>query len=221
MRVLCTDRGEEFTSASFGKYCDEIGIQRHLMAPYFPQQNGVVERQNQTIVGTVVGTARSLLVTAVYLLNRSPTRSLDGKTPYEAWYNKKPAVHHFRVFGCIAYMKVTRPHLAKLDPRGLKVVFSYDPVGGQAHVSRDVVFDESTFWQWNDVIETDRNPNQFTVEYLVTSRKKEEPSIRSRHRRQQVHPLNKWNSQHHGLRIRRWMPITILIWRPGTEGWTT
>ena len=35
------------------------------------------------------------VMTAVYLFNRSPTRSLDGKMPYEAWYNKKPAVHHF------------------------------------------------------------------------------------------------------------------------------
>ena len=81
-------------------------------------------------------------MTTVYLLNRSPTRSLDGKTPYEAWYNKKPLVHHLHMFCCVAYMKVTRPHLAKLDPRGLKVVFIgyelgskayrlYDPVGGE------------------------------------------------------------------------------------------
>ena len=118
-------------------------------------------------------------MTAVYLLNRSPTRSLDGKTPYEAWYNKNPAVHHLRMFGCIAYMKVTHPHLAKLDPRGLKVIFIsyefeskayrlYDPIGGRAHVSRDVIFNEGTFWQWNEVIEAGHNPNQFTVEYLVT-----------------------------------------------------
>ena len=67
-------------------------------------------------------------MTTVYLLNRSPTRSLDEKMPYEAWYSKKLAIHHFRVFGCVAYMKVTRPHLAKLDPRGLKVVFiGYEP----------------------------------------------------------------------------------------------
>ena len=78
----------------------------------------------------------------VYLLNRLPMRSLDGKMPHEAWYNKKPVVHHFRVFGCVAYMKVARPHVAKLDPKGLKVVFIgyelgskayrlYDPEGGQ------------------------------------------------------------------------------------------
>ena len=83
MRVLRIDRGGEFTSTSFGKYCAEFGIQRHLTAPYCPQQNGVVERQNQTIIGTVrslMMTARmperfwgEAVMTAVYLLNRSPT----------------------------------------------------------------------------------------------------------------------------------------------------
>ena len=80
-------------------------------------------------------------MTVVYLLNRSSTRSLDKKTPQEAWYNKKLTVHHLQVFGCVAYMKITRLHLTKLDSRGLKVVFIgyepenkayrlYDPVGG-------------------------------------------------------------------------------------------
>ena len=118
----------------------------------------MVERQNKTIVGTT--RARSLLMTTgmpgrfwgeaimtvVYLLNRSPTRSLDGKTPHDVWYNKKPVVHHLRMFDCIAYMKVARPHLAKLNPRGLKVVFiGYEPRSKayrlyDPHVSRDIIF---------------------------------------------------------------------------------
>ena len=57
LRTLRTDRGGEFTSASFTAYCAELGVERHLTAPYSPQQNGVVERRNQTIVGM----ARSLL----------------------------------------------------------------------------------------------------------------------------------------------------------------
>ena len=69
------------------------------------------------------------------------------------------------------------PH--QVDPKGLKVVFIgyelktkvyklYDPVGGRAHMSRDIIFDENTFWRWNDVTEADQNPNQFMVEYLIT-----------------------------------------------------
>jgi transposase InsO family protein len=57
VRVLCTDNGGEFTAAEFASYCANEGIQRHYSAPYSPQQNGVVERRNQTVVGM----ARALL----------------------------------------------------------------------------------------------------------------------------------------------------------------
>ena len=40
-------------------------------------------------------------------------------------------------------------------------------------MSRNVIFDESTFWQWNDATEANQNPNQFTVEYLVTEPREE------------------------------------------------
>jgi transposase InsO family protein len=57
LKVLRTNRGGEFTSIEFGVYCAEEGVQRHLTAPYSLQQNDVVERWNQTIVGM----ARSML----------------------------------------------------------------------------------------------------------------------------------------------------------------
>ena len=67
---------------------------QHHTAPYSPQQNGVVERQNQTVVGM----ARSMMkakgmparfwgeevITAVFILNRAPTKALMGKTPFNA-----------------------------------------------------------------------------------------------------------------------------------------
>ena len=81
--MLRTDNSGEFTAAEFVAYCADEGIQCHFSAPYTPQQNGVVERRNQTVVAT----ARVLLkqrgmsaiywgeavMTAVHLLNRSPT----------------------------------------------------------------------------------------------------------------------------------------------------
>jgi hypothetical protein len=45
------------------------------------------------------------VVTAIDILNRSPTKALDGRTPYEAWHGRKPAVSHLRVFGCLAFAK--------------------------------------------------------------------------------------------------------------------
>jgi transposase InsO family protein len=167
LKVLRTDNGGEFTSVTFGEYCAGEGIQRHHLAPYTPQQNGVVERRNQSIVATARSIMRSCGVlghfwgeavhTAVFLLNQAPTSALDGKTPYQAWYGKKPFVHFLRVFGCVAYIKNVHPHLGKLDDRGCKVVFIgyqdgakayhfYDPVAERVHVSRDVVFNEGACW---------------------------------------------------------------------------
>jgi hypothetical protein len=118
------------------------------------------------------------VMTAVYLLNRSPTRSVNGKTPYQAWHGKKPTVHHLQVFGCVAYMKITRPHLTKLDDRGLKMVFIgyepgikayllYNPTDGRVHMSLDVIFDENTFWSWDSDNTGEQGGEPFTVEYLI------------------------------------------------------
>lgn len=86
-------------------------MQRHFSAPYKSQQNGVVEKHNQSILAT----ARTLLKyrkmpaefwgepvsTTAFLLNRAPTKSLDDKTPFEAWYGHKPTVTFVRMFGCL------------------------------------------------------------------------------------------------------------------------
>lgn len=93
----------------FLKFCKDCGIKTQFTTAYTPQQNGFSERKNCTIVEM----ARSMLQTkglrnkywadatriVVYILNRSPTSSLEGVTPYDAWYLKKPNVKHFRIFG--------------------------------------------------------------------------------------------------------------------------
>ena len=115
----------------------------------------------------VVGMARSLLkakgvpgefwgeavTTAFFLLNRSPTKSLDGQTPFEAWHGRKPNVHFLRTFGCFVHVKGTRPGLKKLDDRSRPMIFAgyehgpkghraYDPATGRVHITCDAVFDE-------------------------------------------------------------------------------
>ena len=74
--------------------------------------------------GTFWGEAIS---TVVFILNRAPTRSIDGKTLYEACHGVRPAVHFLRTFGCIAHVKNMKPHLNKLDDRNnLMVVVGYE-----------------------------------------------------------------------------------------------
>ena len=71
-------------------------------------------------------------VTAVYILNRSPTKALDGMTSYEAWHGHKPAVSHLRVFGCLAYAKELG-HIGKLDDRSTPGVFIGYAEGSKAY----------------------------------------------------------------------------------------
>lgn len=107
LKGLRTDRGGEFTSREFNEFCSAHGLQRQLTAAYSPQQNGVAERKNRTIMNLV----RSMLSEkkvpktfwpeavnwAMHILNRSPTLAVKDKTPEEAWSGIKPSVQHFRV----------------------------------------------------------------------------------------------------------------------------
>jgi hypothetical protein len=61
-------------------------------------------------------------MTTVHLLNRSPTKALDGKTSYKAWHGRKLVVSHLRVFGCLAFAKELN-HVGKLDDRSTPGVF--------------------------------------------------------------------------------------------------
>jgi hypothetical protein len=62
------------------------------------------------------------VVTAVYILNRSPTKALNDRTSYEAWHGRKPAVSHLQVFGCLTFGKELG-HIGKLDDRSTPGVF--------------------------------------------------------------------------------------------------
>jgi Reverse transcriptase (RNA-dependent DNA polymerase)/Integrase core domain/GAG-pre-integrase domain len=169
LKAFRTDRGGEFSSTEFVDYCKRKGVKRYLTAPYSPQQNGVVERRNQTVLGMVRCMLKNKCVpaefwgeaaaTAVYILNRAPTKSVTGMTPYEAWYKRKPRVDHFRVFGSIVHVKVTIPHQSKLADRSIKMILLgyekgskayrvYNPITKKVHVTRDTVFEENKVWDW-------------------------------------------------------------------------
>ena len=72
LRVLRTDRGGKFTAVQFAEYCAGEGVRRHLTAPYSPQQNGVVERRNQTIVGMALSMMKAKRMPPEFWGRRSP-----------------------------------------------------------------------------------------------------------------------------------------------------
>ncbi|GJU35103.1 retrovirus-related pol polyprotein from transposon TNT 1-94 [Tanacetum coccineum] len=130
IKRLRTDNGLEFCSREFNDFCRDEGIARHYTVRYTPQQNGVAERMNRTLLERTrcqllnAGLDRSFwaeaLNTACYLINRSPATAIDCKTPIEVWSGKPADYSKLRVFGCPAYYHVSE---GKLDPRGEKGIF--------------------------------------------------------------------------------------------------
>ena len=104
IKILRTDNGSEYTSKHFEKYLKNRGIQHQKTVPYTPEQNGITECANRTIVERV----RTMLheqhldpefwaeaiLTSVYLKNRSLTKALPEETPEQAWSGKRPSVTH-------------------------------------------------------------------------------------------------------------------------------
>ena len=95
LKCLRTDNGGEFKSEEFIKFCRERGMRREYTTPYSPEQNGIVERMNQTIQERVVsmlqhsglsdGFWEEALLTAIHIINMSPSRPLGLKIPQEIW----------------------------------------------------------------------------------------------------------------------------------------
>jgi hypothetical protein len=164
------------------------GVQRHYSAPYNPQQNGVVERRNQTVVGMAQALLKQrgmsavfwgeAVMTTVYILNRSPTKALNGRTSYETWHGRKPAVSHLRVFGCLTFAKKLG-HIGKLDDRstlgvfigyaeGSKAYRILDPGTQHVRTTRDVVFNEGRGCAWDKAVDDGSTPtyDTFTVKYV-------------------------------------------------------
>ncbi|KAJ9557080.1 LOW QUALITY PROTEIN: hypothetical protein OSB04_011694 [Centaurea solstitialis] len=118
---------DEFKNADLNSFCEEKGIERQFSAPRTPQQNGVAERRNRTLIEA----ARTMLAdsklpitfwaeavnTACYVQNRVHVVKSKGKTPYELFKNKKPFIGFFVPFGCPCSILKTKTHLGKFDSK--------------------------------------------------------------------------------------------------------
>jgi hypothetical protein len=97
-----------------------------------PQQNGVAERRNRTLMDMVcnmmsystlpLGLWMKALKTAIHILDRVSSKSVP-KTPYELWTGRVPSLHHLCVWGSPAEAKVFCPNIAKLDSKTISCFF--------------------------------------------------------------------------------------------------
>lgn len=127
-----TDRGGEYMSYFFDDFCTNHGIIHYKTMASTPQQNGVAERRNRTLLDMV----RSMLShsnlgahfwgealsTTVYILNRVLSKPIN-MTPYELWTGKKPSLTHLKIWGSSTHILVPSQQRGKLDAKTIKGTF--------------------------------------------------------------------------------------------------
>ncbi|CAL8994001.1 unnamed protein product [Prunus brigantina] len=134
IKCLRSDKGGDYKSSEFDLVCEKEGIQRQFTLAYTPQQNGVVERKNITVIKM----AKSMLH--------------EKRMPYFVWAE---AVH------TSVYILNRFERIHKLEPKSFKGVFLgyatcekwyrvFDPLSKKLFLSRDIVFDEEAAWNWEE-----------------------------------------------------------------------
>ncbi|KAJ4726144.1 Retrovirus-related Pol polyprotein from transposon TNT 1-94 [Melia azedarach] len=207
IKRLRTDNGLEFCWSEFDEFCKNEGIARHHTVRDTPQQNGVAERMNQTLLER----ARCMLSnaeltrkfwaeavsTACYLINRGPHTGIHLKTPFEVWFGKPADYSNLRAFGCTVYYHVNE---GKLQPRAKKGVFVgygdgvkgyriWSPSEKRVILSRNVVFDKNSMFNSTvkSVVVSENGSVEKQVEQQVTL-DESEPQHKDQHLQSKLEP---------------------------------
>ena len=131
--ILRSDNGGKYTSEEFVNFCRDVGIKRELTTPYNPQQNGVAERKNRTIMEVVKTMIHDQDLTmclwaeasmiSIYVQNWLSHSALGFKTLEEMFTRNKPEVSHLKIFGCPIFIHISKEKRNKLEPPGKKGIF--------------------------------------------------------------------------------------------------
>ncbi|GJS03779.1 putative ribonuclease H-like domain-containing protein [Tanacetum coccineum] len=139
VRRIKTDNGTEFVNQNLREYYEKVDISHETSVARSPQQNGIVERRNRTLIEA----ARTRLIyakaplflyaeavsTTCYTQNRSIIRLRHGKTPYELLHDKLPNLPFFHVFGALCYLTNDSENLGKLQPKAdIGIFIGYAPI---------------------------------------------------------------------------------------------
>ena len=177
-----SDNAKELISSKVETLFKESGVKHELSSPYNPEQNGLIERPNRTLLNKV----RALLLeakmpkyfwgealeAAIYLYNRTPHSSLNYKSPYEVRYNRSPSLDNIRIFGSIAYYSRSKPK--KLESRTRKAILLgysdaknyklYDLESKRTVWARDVTILEGQFYNFSRSNESSISKDESLVE---------------------------------------------------------
>uniref|UniRef100_A0AAV1U342 Polyprotein n=1 Tax=Peronospora matthiolae TaxID=2874970 RepID=A0AAV1U342_9STRA len=132
-KVLRSDNGGEYRNETMNKFCKAKFIKQEFTVPYNPEQNGIAERMNRTLVEMTrcmlkeSGLDKSYwceaLMTAADIRNILPNASNKNSRPHEMVFRKVPRIDHMRVFGAQCYAYVAKEKRKKLDDSGVRCLF--------------------------------------------------------------------------------------------------
>ncbi|KAK1388396.1 hypothetical protein POM88_016574 [Heracleum sosnowskyi] len=133
VKILRSDNGTEFKNSKMEEFCKYKGIIQQFSAPGTPQQNGVVERKNRTLIEvgrTMLEDAKlptyfwaEAVNTACYTQNLTLINR-HGVTPYQSLKEKKPSLKHLHVFGCKCFVLRNHPEqLGKFETKADEGIF--------------------------------------------------------------------------------------------------
>nr|GFA10275.1 putative ribonuclease H-like domain-containing protein [Tanacetum cinerariifolium] len=167
VKIIRCDNGSEFKNSDLNQFCGLKGIKREFSVPRTPQQNGIAERKNRTLIEA----ARTLLAdsllpipfwaeavnTACYIQNRVLVTKPHNKTPYELLHGRLPSIGFMRPFGCPVTILNTLDPLGKFHGKvdegflvGYSVCKKAGEEGTQTYVLFLVLSDGSTNSQNNN-----------------------------------------------------------------------
>ncbi|GJZ33156.1 putative ribonuclease H-like domain-containing protein [Tanacetum coccineum] len=156
VKVIRCDNGTEFKNREMNQFCEMKGILRQFSVARTPQQNGVAERRNMTLIKA----ARTMLAdsklpttfwaeavnTACYVQNRVLVVKPHNKTPYELFHGRTPTLSFMRPFGCPVTILNTIDHLGKFDGKadeGFFVGYSLNSKAFRVFNSRTRIVEEN------------------------------------------------------------------------------
>jgi hypothetical protein len=164
VKKIRSNNGSEFKNLQVEEYLEEEGIKHEFSAPYTPQENGVVERKNMTLIDiarTMLGEFKTserfwseVVNIACHAINWLYLHRLLKKTSYELLTGNKPNISYFCVFRSKCYILVKKGRHFKFAPKAVegfllgydsntKVYRVFNKSSGLVEVSSDVVFDET------------------------------------------------------------------------------
>ncbi|GJR59879.1 retrovirus-related pol polyprotein from transposon TNT 1-94 [Tanacetum coccineum] len=186
VKELRSDNGTEFRNHKLEEFYDEKGISQNFSSPCTPEQNGVAERRNRTLIEAARTMLNSInfpkifwgeaINTACYTQNRSIIVKRHVKTAYDVFRGRSPDISYFHMFGCPMHIHNHKDHLGKFDEKEKEMEESYhvtfsedDEAISQASTEGDAVnFNENKSFPNDEFLEPRNKVSHSLCNHVIT-----------------------------------------------------